>query len=216
MVKDAKFVKGMPVSKSTEHIPTAIISYEEALSIYHNNMKLGKKSFKVHAYIHFYLDDQKFDGPSGVWNKPKNFIKILIHFDGCIVPDFSTYLDFPEAIRKYNYYRMFVIAYWLTSNNYNCIHNLRWNSDSFGYCFKGIAKGSTVAIGTVACQLRNPINRMLFEIGLYKAIQQIKPKTIIIYGGAKLSILNSLKTRGINIIVFKSRMNKYYGGTKNE
>ncbi len=214
MVKDAKFVKGMALSKSTDILPSNIISYEEALVIYRENLKKGKKSFKVHAFIHFYIDDYKFDGPSGVWIKPKMFIKVLGHFDGCIAPDFSTYADFPEPLRKFNYYRMFAFAFWLANNGYNCIHNLRWNNDSLDYCFSGIEQGSVVSIGTVASNLRNPVNRMNFEIGLYEAINRIKPKTIIIYGYSNLSILDSLRTRGINVITFQSTINKFFGGVK--
>lgn len=216
MVKDAKFIKGMPLSKSTDKIPTNIISYEEAMIIYRENLKKGKKAFKIHAYIHFYIDDYKFDNPSGIWIKPKNFVKLLSHFDGCIAPDFSTYADFPEPIRKINYYRMYTYAYWLTNSGYNCIHNVRWNADSLDYCFAGIAEGSTISIGTVASKLNNPVNRMNFEIGLYEVVDIIKPKAIIIYGYSNLSILNSLKARGIKIITFKSTMNKFFGGDKNE
>jgi len=216
MVKDAIFINDMPISKSTDMLPSNVISYIEAMKIYHKNIKNGNKSFKEHSYIHFYIDDYKFDGPSGIWNKPKRFIKLLNHFDGCIAPDFSTYADFPEPIKRYNYYRMYAFAYWLISNDYCCIHNLRWNIDSFDYCFDGIKQGSTVSIGTVASNLQNPINRTNFEIGLYKAINKIKPKTIIIYGYSNLSILSSLKARGINVIIFKSTINKYFGDCKNE
>lgn len=217
MVNGAKFIKGMPVSKSTDELPKELISYEEAMVIYRDNLKKGKRNFKIHAYIHFYIDDYKFDGPnSGVWSKPKQFLRVLSHFDGCIIPDFSTYSDFPEPLRKINYYKMYAYAHWLSSSGYNCIHNLRWNFDSMEYCFAGIVEGSTVCIGTVASKLRNPENRANFEIGLYEAIDVIKPKTIIIYGTSNLSIFKSLKIRGINIIAFKSSTNKYYGGKENE
>ena len=71
-------------------IPEDLIGYDEAKSIH---KKLVKKNlnYRINKYVHFYIDDQKFDGPkSSVWSYPHKALDILRHFAGVITVDFST------------------------------------------------------------------------------------------------------------------------------
>ena len=215
MIDDATMLKDMPTTHSSNIIPKKLISYTDALAIDKQNQSIGNKKYRIDAFIHFYIDDYKFDNDNGVWQKFPEFLKLLDHFSGCIIPDFSTYDDFPEPIIKYNYYRMFAIANALKKNNKCFIHNLRWNYKAMDYCFAGIEKGSMVSIGVVASKLNNPCIRKCFEIGLTEAIKQIEPSTIIIYGSSNYSIFDVLRSGGYRIVSFKSKKNIIFGG-KNE
>lgn len=215
MYKDASLINGMCCTKSSNIVPKTLISFEEAVILYRKNIKNKNFDFKEDSYIHFYIDDQKFDENNNIWKSPYWFLEIVKHFAGCILPDYSTYTDLPEYERKRNYGRMFAFGNFLKNENINFIHNLRWNYDSLEYCFSGIEEGSVVCIGTVASKLNIFKNRIDFEIGLYKAIEIIKPKIIIVYGSVNISLFKTLEESGIRIIHFRSKMDEVYRRLKN-
>lgn len=51
-----------------ENPPAELISFEDAKSLYKKEIKAGNTDFKNNAYVHFYIDDQKFDGKQcSIW-----------------------------------------------------------------------------------------------------------------------------------------------------
>ncbi|MCR5148221.1 MAG: DUF4417 domain-containing protein [Eubacterium sp.] len=121
-------------------LPSELISYEKAKQIYSKELKKGNCNFHINAFVHFCIDDQKFDGNrTGIWNSPFKAIDIIRHFDGIITPDFSTYADFPLYIKGYNTYRMRAFGYWCYCQGIPTINNVRWGtSETWEYCFDGI------------------------------------------------------------------------------
>ncbi len=113
-------------------------------------MKSGNESFHYHAHIHFYIDDQKFDGKqSSIWLYPVKALEIVKHFDGIITPDFSTNADFPDPLKRYNTYRMRAFGCWIANNGLSVINNVRWGTlETWAYCFDGIPKHSITLIIT--------------------------------------------------------------------
>ena len=209
MLKDAEFVLGsdIPICDSTkDSVPHELISYEDAKHIY--KLKLNKEpNFFVDAFVHFYIDDQKFDGTrDGIWNNPYKALEIIRHFAGAITPDFSTNADFPDAIKRYNTFRMRAFGHWLITNNITVINNVRWGTiETWDYCFDGIPLNSIISIGTVASGLHKLENRPHFEDGLHRLVEIIQPSTIVIYGSAKYSIFEELQQQGIKIVSFPSK-----------
>lgn len=218
MVKNAIFsdTADMPSFKSTDSIPKILIGYDEAKRI-HNLMKKTNPEYTVKAYVHFYIDDNKFDGKcSSIWFYPLDAYEILRHFSGIITPDFSTNQDFPEPLKIYNTYRMRCFGYWLYSLGIPVIHNVRWGTEeSWNYCFDGIAQGSNICIGTVASSLNLLVNRKIFEAGLIEMTRRVQPNTIMTYGSSNYSFFNSLRKSNIEIITFPSKTSCVYrkGGT---
>ena len=207
MVQNARFTKNdIPISKESFTIPEQLIGWDEAKSLYKKLIKENKE-FKYPAFIHFYMDDQKFDGKkSSVWLYPFEALKVIKHFKGIITPDFSTYYDFPKFIKGYNFYRMRAYDCFMELEDIPYIHNVRWGTkETWKYCFDGIPKGSVVSIGTIASGLRKCENRKLFENGFRKMLEVIEPKAIIIYGSSNYSIINEAKTKGIKVVSFESK-----------
>lgn len=194
--------------------PKSLISYEKAKSLYKIEIKDGKPDFFCDAFIHFYEDDYKFDGRNiGIWHYPNKLLEIAKHFSGVVTPDFSTYVDFPDPIKRYNIYRMRAFDYWLVQNGIPVIQNVRWGTEeTWSYCWDGIPQNSVVAIGTVASGLRKLINRPLFEDGLNEMVRVIHPSAIIVYGSANYPCFERLKKRGILIIAFPSETNLGFVG----
>ena len=196
-------------------LPNAVITWDEAKGIYNKHVARKEHTFRDDAFVCFYIDDYKFDGPRGIWHDWKHALKVLRHFAGVITPDFSTHQDFPEAIKIYATYRMRLYGYWLGKNGISIVNNVRWGTvETFDYCFEGIPKNSIVAIGTVGGGPRKLINRERFEIGLFTMVKELQPHTILVYGSANGACFDELRGRGINIISFHSKTAQVYGGRK--
>ena len=207
MVQEANFTENdIPISSPSTTIPQNVIGWDDAKAIY-KKLILKDGNFSYPAFIHFYIDDQKFDGKTNsIWLYPKRALKIIKHFAGIISPDFSTYYDFPKYIKGFNIYRMRAFDCYMEFESVPYIHNVRWGTEeTWDYCFDGIPKGSTVAIGTVASGLRKKENRRLFEEGFRKMIAILQPKTIIIYGSENYPVIQEAKDKGILIISFESK-----------
>ena len=219
MFKGAEFsANDIPICPTTAtEIPKNLISFAQAQTIYNKHKKLGNTNFFVNAFVHFYIDDYKFDGKSGIWFNHEKVKEILQHFAGIITPDFSTYSDFPEPLKKYNTYRMRGFGYWYGTLLGNAvINNVRWENDgNFSYCFDGIPQNSIISIGTVASGLRNPTNLKNFSIGFYKLLEVLKPHTIIVYGSDKYPCFDKVRQK-IEIIRFRSQKDLALRGESDE
>ncbi len=208
MVTGANFspITDMPITSCISNtIPLKLLSYTDAKTIYNKEIKTNP-CFKENAFIHFYLDDYKFDGHiNGIWANPKSLLELSKNFSGIITPDFSTYADFPDPLKRYNTYRMRYFDYWFTSNHVSVIHNVRWGTpETWKYCFDGIPPKSIISIGTVASGLKSRLNDLVFCDGLYEAIKRINPPVIIVYGSATHPAFDYARSIGIKIVVFQS------------
>ena len=187
-------------------LPAAIIPWDEAKQLYRNALARKYNSYFCNAFVCWYIDDYKFDGPRGIWHDSTHALKVLRHFAGAITPDFSTYQDFPEPLKIYNTYRMRAFGYWLGKNGIPVINNVRWGTpESWHYCFDGIPENSIVCIGTVGGSPRKLIDRKRFEEGLEELIRVRIPHTILVIGSANYPCFDKLIGRGIKVISYPSR-----------
>ncbi len=186
-------------------VPHAIVTWEEAKGIIKKNNAINDDRFFCDAFVCFYIDDYKFDGPRGIWNDSEHALSILRHFAGLITPDFSTYQDFPEPVKLFATYRMRLFGYWAGTKGLAVINNVRWGTpESFRYCFDGIPKSSIVAIGTVGGSPWKLEDRERFEDGLNELMIVLHPHTIIVYGSANYPCFENLRKQGVRVISFPS------------
>ena len=195
-------VNDIPYCPATADIvPEAIIPWDAAKSKYRNALAKGDKDFFCNAFVCFYLDDYKFDGPRGIWRD--SALRVIGHFAGAVTPDFSTYQDFPEPVKIYNTYRMRAFGYWLGKNGIAVVNNVRWGTpETWRYCFDGIPHNSIIAIGTVGGSPRKLIDRRRFEKGLEELVRTLSPHTILVYGSANYPCFDKLIERGIRVIAY--------------
>ena len=150
---------------------------------------------------HFFLDDYRFER---CWRNPDSQIEELKKYDGVLSPDFSMYTNYPQAMQIWQVYRNRWCACYWQSLGIKVIPTISWSDkESFKYCFLGIQKGSTVAIGTVGI-LNDEYAKTLFMQGFKEMLKQLEPKEILIYGN-KLTELEGYK----NIRWFDPYMNKF-------
>lgn len=197
MVKDAKFEGkfDIPLCPTTaENAPQRIVPYD-----------LIQSSNDFDAFVHFYIDDQKFDGKRGIWNEPEKALEKLKKFAGVITPDFSTNQDFPVALKIYNTYRMRAFGYWLTTKGINVINNVRAGTyEEFDYMLDGVPENSIISIGTIGC-IKRKEDKERVKKGLDKIVNKLFPKTILVYGNAPDYIFKKYIDAGIEIINYPSQ-----------
>ena len=187
--------------------PRRIIPWDEAKAIYKRQNAKGNPDFLEDAFVCWYIDDYKFDGPRGIWHDSAFALKVLQHFAGAITPDFSTYQDFPEPLKIYNTYRMRAYGYWLGKSGVPVINNIRWGTqESYRYCFEGVPRNSMVAIGTCGGSPRRLADRKRFEDGLDKLVNVLSPHTVIVYGSANYPCFEKLKASGVLVLSYPSQM----------
>lgn len=218
LAKGATFCKhDIPFCPTTAiNIPERQITWVEAKQIHKNHIARKDYNYHENAFVNWYIDDYKFDGPKGIWHRKEFALKVLRHFSGIITPDFSTYQDFPEPLKIYNTYRMRLYGYWLSKKGICVINNVRWGTkETFGYCFEGISINSVVSIGTVGGNPRKIIDRERFEKGLFKMVEILKPHTILVYGSANGSCFNKLRDQGIIIVSYQSKTASFFERRKN-
>lgn len=196
-------------------IPNHMVTWEEAKQIHKKHLVHGDTDYHEDAFVNWYIDDIKFDGPHGIWHDHNTALKILCHFAGVITPDWSTYQDFPEAIKIYSTYRMRTYGYWLGKKGIAVINNVRWGTEeSYSYCFEGIPTNSIVAIGTVGGGPRKLIDRQRFRTGFFKMIETLRPHTILVYGSSNDDCFSAAIKMGIHVISFQSKTDKFFDGRK--
>ena len=131
-----------------------------------------------------------------------------LHIKGIISPDFSLYRNMPLVMQKWNTYRSRALAYWLQENGIEVIPNVRFNDErTYEFCFDGIEKNKTVAVGTHGC-IKRTEDKELFKYGLEEMVKRLSPKTIIVYGATPEYIFQKYKENGIEIIAFESEFSK--------
>ena len=220
MVENAIFSEhDIPLCLTTAtNCPHELIGYDEAKSIHKRMLRKQKLDYHISAFIHFYIDDSKFDGKrTSFWLYPDKVLEIISHFDGIIVPDPSTYADFPDPLKRWNYYRMNAFGFWVASKGYQVISNVRWNTpDTWNYCFDGNPHNSMLSLGTVASSLKYKLNYEPFAAGLMKMYETLHPHTLIVYGSSNYPCFEELKALGVNIVTFKSKTCEYYERKKSD
>lgn len=198
---------------TAKEIPHKIILWTDAVSIHRKHTKSGFTDYYDPSFVCFYQDDWKFDGTRGIWSQPEKAFEILSHFGGLITPDFSTYQEFPDPIKRYNTYRMRLFGYHMGRRGLSVLNNVRWGTDeTYSYCFEGLPHNDIVVIGTVGGSPRKIEDRIRFEKGLFKMVESIQPRTILVYGSANYPCFRTLEKQGVTVISYPSKTNAAFAG----
>lgn len=160
----------MPIIRRTDYVPNNLIGF--------NYVKTMKP--QVDTGVHFFLDDYQFER---IWTNPHAYINKLVMWDCVLTPDFSLYLNMPMAMKIWNIYRSRLIGQMLQDYGATVIPTLSWGEPrTFDFCFDGIEQGGTVAVSTIGVK-RDEKAMDIWTLGMDKAMEVLKPKTVIVYGG---------------------------------
>ncbi|WP_295350356.1 DUF4417 domain-containing protein [uncultured Succinivibrio sp.] len=217
LLKNAIFTgeSDIPLCKTFHSkLPQTLISYTDLNQI--------KGKAKADTFVHFFKDDQKFDGKrNGIMNDIDSISK-TIHkikekgIKGIITPDFSTYQDFPYPIKLMNTFRMRTFGIVAQEQGLEVINNVRFGTyETYEYCFDGLPRNDVLCISTVGCLIKKNDRKRLKE-GLVVLLKKLKPKILIIYGKAPYELFKPLFDAGIKIITFPSQASLVFNLKKKE
>ena len=187
-------------------LPDKLISYS----------KINQADPSENVFVHFYQDDYIFDGTYGIWNAllydnqfKKGFcFEKLDKVSGIICPDYSIYGDMPKDQKIWNVGRSRRIGSYFNRIGIPAIPNAHWlGSDSYEYCLAGLRLHSIIAVSTLGC-LRSSLDYQLFMPGLIYLIENIQPKTLILYGSLTEEIRSILESHGIEYLYFPSEISE--------
>ena len=126
--------------------------------------------------VHFFVDDYRFNG---IYDNPERTLKRYSQYSFLLSPDFSTYTDMDlwrqlESVAK----NRWVGAFW-QSKGLTIIPTISWGlSQSYEFCFDGVEKGATVAIGMIGCKQ----SKLNFMRGYNEMLKRLEPEKIICFG----------------------------------
>ena len=186
----------LPKIRTSNLLPEKLVTFSVAMS----------RTWKDYdCFVMFYEHDVRFER---LWNTPRRYLDKLKKFKGIISPDFSLYRSMPLVMQQWNTYRGRALAHWLQSNGIEVIPNVRFNDmRTYSFCFDGIEKGKTVAVGTHGC-IKRKEDKLYFKLGLEMLVEKLSPTNIIVYGRAPDEIFKKHKDNGINVLSFESEFSK--------
>ena len=126
--------------------------------------------------VHFFVDDYRFNG---IYDHPERTISRYSQYAFLLSPDYSTYSDMSMWRQLENVAKnRWVGAYW-QSKGLTVIPTVSWGlTQSFDFCFDGIEKNATVAVGMIGCK-RSKLN---FMRSYNTMLEKIEPSKIICFG----------------------------------
>lgn len=163
---------GMPTIKGRMVKPSSLMGF--------NYAKTARPEEKRSAGCHFFIDDYQFER---VWTSPERYLDTLRGFKCVLTPDFSLYMDMPDAMQRWNRYRSQALGHWWQGKGITVVPTLSWaQPESYAFCFDGIPKRSTVAVSTVG--VKGDANALdVWADGMRAAIRAVQPRRVLLYGG---------------------------------
>lgn len=128
---------------------------------------------------HFYIDDTRIPA---MGNNIEHFTKRLQRFKYVIAPDYTMFCGapFPVNVRALFLNRS-IAAYW-QEHGLNVIPSFNGgDAESFRYCLAGMPQHSVIACGNVGV-IQSPIATKLWKYLVEKAIEELQPTALMIYG----------------------------------
>lgn len=126
--------------------------------------------------VHFFVDDYRFEV---AYNHPERTLERLKKYRFLLTPDFSLYAEMNlwrqiESVGKSRW----VGAYW-QKNGCTVIPTISWSyPSSYMFCFDGIEKHCTVAVGMIGCKRE----KSAFLRGYNAMLEKVEPDGVICFG----------------------------------
>lgn len=160
----------MPILKPVDYVPKRMMGFNYA-----------KTSTDYGATLHFYLDDYQFER---IWNSPMQYLPLMAKFDACLTPNYSIYLDYPEAAKIWNTWRSRLMGQVMQDYGITTIPIVYWSTESsYEWAFDGLPEYSTLSINDF--NRANEESRKLWDAGVEELIRRKHPTRILLYGTTK-------------------------------
>ena len=160
----------MPMLKPVDFIPDRMIGFNYA-----------KTSKDYDSTLHFYIDDYQFER---IWHRPLEYLPLMAKFRACLTPNFSIYLDYPEAAKIWNTWRGRLLGQVMQDYGIVTIPIVYWSTESsYNWAFDGLPEHSTLSINDF--NRKNEESRELWDNGVKELIRRKSPERILLFGTTK-------------------------------
>ncbi|WP_168163995.1 DUF4417 domain-containing protein, partial [Olsenella sp. HMSC062G07] len=144
-----------------------------------NYAKSTDAADKADLGCHFFIDDYQFER---VWQRPGAYLDVLKPYRFVLTPDFSLYMDMPDAMQEWNRYRSAALGWYWDNHGVTVVPTLSWaQPSSYRFCFRGVPRHSTVAVSTVGVA-RDKGAREVWRDGMREAMRRLEPPRVLLYG----------------------------------
>ena len=178
----------MPVLKATDAHPYALVPFSIAMR---------KDWGDFDCFVHFFEDDYNFER---VWNNPRKYLPRLSKFEGVIMPDFSTCIDFPRPLKMWNAYRNQLLGAWWQELGLVVLPNARHQPEC-DWLIEALPRHSVVAICGRALT-KNVDERRRFIRDVKTTVDKLEPTAIVYYGCDSYSVMDYPRSLGIPVWVY--------------
>lgn len=128
---------------------------------------------------HFYISDSRYPM---MGNNIEHFTERLRRFRYVIAPDYSMYCGAPFSVNLHSLYMNRAIAAYWQEHGLQVIPSFNGgDAQTFEYCLAGMPKNSVIACGNVGV-LQSPIATKLWKCLVEKAVTELEPTALMIYG----------------------------------
>ena len=152
-----------------EEVPQRLVAFNDRARV-HEPKKVG---------LHFYKYDKTFDS---FVKDPLTWVSRLMGFGVVLTPDLSIGDDMPSWLRQSRTCQSRAVGVILQSRGFTVVPSLRWRAmEDLHFVTAGIDRESTIALSNYGAR-RSSEERFLFRIGVEQILQELKPKTVLLYG----------------------------------
>lgn len=146
------------------------------------------------CFVHFYEDDFRFER---IWNEPRKYLPKLSKFEGVIMPDFSTCIDFPRALKLWNAYRNQTLGAWFQQQGLVTLPNARVQPEC-DWLIEALPRHSTIAI--CGRSLTKDVDeRRRFLRDVRATVDALEPAAIVYYGSELYGAMDYPRSQGISV-----------------
>jgi hypothetical protein len=140
-----------------------------------------RRSFPDGTGLHFFVDDYQFER---VWTHPHWYVgEFKTRHPLLFGVDFSIFSDTPICMQVWQTYRTRWLCRWYQEQGVTMIPTVSWgNKDSFDFVFRGIPKGSVIALSSIGRKGANEGSNGGWDEGYIAAIEAIDPELVFIVG----------------------------------
>lgn len=128
--------------------------------------------------VHFFLHDYQFER---VWVRPQRYAEVLSKYEFVLSPDFSSYSDMPDTLKRFNVYRNRWCGRFWQDFGIKVIPTITWSDDiGADYAFCGVPKHSIIAVSTMGEGRWS--NYQSLRKNWDKMLDILEPRIILLYG----------------------------------
>lgn len=178
----------MPALDAVDVRPTALVPFSVAMH---------ERWSDYGCFVHFFEDDFRFER---VWNDPRKYLPKLARFEGVVMPDFSTCIDFPRPLKMWNAYRNQLLGAWFQRQGIATLPNAR-HQPGCDWLIEGLPRRSVIAICGRALT-KDVDERRRFVRDVRTTVDVLEPTAIVYYGSDLHGVMDYPRSLDIPVWVY--------------